>query len=139
LRKLECEYARLQHDPGDVDTAFNFFVTAEHLPDWLEQDGKLGGRRAGDFKQSERMTRICSHLANSGKHFRPNSARHDAIQAGERRGSNGWAPEGWAPSGWLPVTYSLKVDLTPHLGGGTDSVLALATQVLEFWHIYPHW
>ena len=32
LKKLEREYERLQQHPHDVDMAFNFFVTAEHIP-----------------------------------------------------------------------------------------------------------
>ena len=32
LNKLEREYERLKENPADADHAFNFFVTAEHLP-----------------------------------------------------------------------------------------------------------
>ena len=33
LRKLEWEYAQWQGDPLNTYRAWNFFVTAEHLPD----------------------------------------------------------------------------------------------------------
>jgi hypothetical protein len=32
LHKLEREYEKVKQNPADVDHAFNFFVTAEHLP-----------------------------------------------------------------------------------------------------------
>jgi hypothetical protein len=74
LHKLEWEYAQWQQDPLNAYAAWNFFVTAEHLPDWL---ARAGGPRLpkgfsyGRLKQQESLLRICSHLANGGKHFRP--------------------------------------------------------------------
>ena len=35
LQKMARELARLRDDPDNVDHAFNFFVTAEHMLDWL--------------------------------------------------------------------------------------------------------
>jgi hypothetical protein len=57
LRKLEREYARLQADPTDVDCAWNFFVTAEHLPDWVSRgESRLPtGETLKVFKQGHRL------------------------------------------------------------------------------------
>jgi hypothetical protein len=35
FEKLGRELERLRSKPDDVDHAFNFFTTAEHMPDWL--------------------------------------------------------------------------------------------------------
>jgi len=55
----------------DVYAAFDFVVTAEHLPDWV-----------GDktIKQREPLLRIVSHLANGAKHFRATDPRHRSVR-----------------------------------------------------------
>jgi hypothetical protein len=54
LAKLSRELDRLQAAPNDVDHAFNFFVTAEHMLDWLHpgHSGKAKARRE-DIRKSE--------------------------------------------------------------------------------------
>lgn len=38
LDKLKREYMQLQKSPLNQDIAFNFFITAEHMPDWIYPD-----------------------------------------------------------------------------------------------------
>jgi hypothetical protein len=45
LAKLGRELERLRTAPNDVDHAFNFFVTAEHMLDWLHPGNKGKARR----------------------------------------------------------------------------------------------
>ncbi len=56
--KLRHDYARFLEKPTDAYFAYNFFVTAEHLPDWV-----------GDttIKDHDPYLRICSHLATGAK------------------------------------------------------------------------
>jgi hypothetical protein len=35
LNKMEADYARLSRNPLDTYAAFDFFVAAAHLPEWL--------------------------------------------------------------------------------------------------------
>jgi hypothetical protein len=50
LRKLEREHDRWKADPLNVDLAWNFFVTAEHLPDWIYyQDMPTSGTKRPDL------------------------------------------------------------------------------------------
>ena len=50
LRKLKREYDRWKADPLNVDLAWNFFVTAEHLPDWIyHQDMPTTGKTRPDL------------------------------------------------------------------------------------------
>jgi hypothetical protein len=140
LQKLERDYARLQQDPEDVDAAWNFFVTAEHLPDWLARTNPqaLKGLTIEAFKQSGQLTRICSHLANGAKHFR--ATRHTAVDSMRLQG--GWIPRGWVPDGWVPLP-ALMVDLTPdeqdtlQFPSVSIEALLLATWLLAFWQTYP--
>ena len=122
LGKLEREYERWQADPLNVDLAWNFFVTAEHLPDWVyyqdkpttgkERPDLLDGQNYHDFKmdRTRPKLRICSHLANGGKHFHLRNTNLTSVTGTHVQG--GWVPLGWAPEGWVPLP-ALMVDLTP--------------------------
>jgi hypothetical protein len=60
LQKLTREYEEWKKDPLNVDRAWNFFVTAEHLPDWLAQtDPKaLAGSGIKKFKRAQPLARL---------------------------------------------------------------------------------
>lgn len=70
FRKLEYDYQQLQ--VADRDTfeyfAFNFFITAYHMLDWI-----FPGNKNKDKRKSEEnchvILQICSHIANGVKHF----------------------------------------------------------------------
>ena len=64
-KKLERECEQLQRDPGDGDTALSFFVTAAHLPEWIN-----GPAYKKSLQQPEIIVQICDELANRGKHGR---------------------------------------------------------------------
>jgi hypothetical protein len=151
LRKLEREYDRWNADPLNVDLAWNFFVTAEHLPDWIYyQDmpisGKprpdlLDGKTLYDFKmdRAHPELRVCSHLANGAKHFHLGNTNLTSV-TGTGQAMVGWVPDGWAPDGWAPSDPVLQVSVTPDerdaLKQSTTDIdaLWLAARVLEFWH-----
>jgi hypothetical protein len=140
LGKIEREYDRWKAEPMNVDFAWNFFVTAEHLPDWLARTDPLAlkGYTIEAFKQSGSLTHVCSHLANGAKHFRP--TRHTAVASMRQQG--GWIPWGWVPAGWVPLP-ALLIDLTPDeqdalqfLSASVEALL-FATWLLAFWQTYP--
>jgi hypothetical protein len=59
--------------------AWNFFVTAEHLPDWaLKTKPKvLGGKSKNKFKREHPLTRVCENCANGAKHCVPDVVAKD--------------------------------------------------------------
>lgn len=77
LRKLEHDFQRLKQNPRDTYAAFDFFVTAEHLPDWI---GNVG------VKHEIPLLRVVSHLAAGAKHFMPRDKRHKSVQRVEVQG-----------------------------------------------------
>lgn len=135
LHKLEWEYTQWQDHPLNTYRAWNFFVTAEHLPDWIARTGPRipKGFSINDFKQEKSLLRICSHLANGGKHFRPKD-EHTSVASTRQQ-------PGWVPPGWVELP-ALMVDLTPNeqraLSSPSASIEAfsLATDVLAFWQQY---
>ena len=58
--KLKHDFELLKEDSNDAYKAFNFFVTAEHLPDWIKNTR---------IKDNNPFLRISSHLATGAKHF----------------------------------------------------------------------
>jgi hypothetical protein len=66
IRKLRHDLERMETSPLDQYAAFDFFVTAEHIVDWLHPTDEPS-RRA--LRDSSHLLRITSHLANGSKHF----------------------------------------------------------------------
>jgi hypothetical protein len=148
LRKLQREYDRWEADELNVDLAWNFFVTAEHLPDWVHyQDMPTSGKTRPDlldgedhyaFKMdlSRPVLRICSHLANGAKHFHLKNSKLSSVASTRLQG--GWIPLGLVPPGLFPLP-ALMVDLTlaeqQALSSAEASIkaLTLAAKVLAFW------
>lgn len=129
FRKLEDEYEGLKSSPNDVYRAFNFFVTATHLADWINK----GDRNAtNNYRKNHRILMICDHLACSGKHFHLNDKRHTSVAGAEKQG---WVKGGWVEPGWvgdeLMVSFSEKAE--QELGVRSESVSSLARRVVEFW------
>ena len=67
LLKAKRDLGKMKDDKSNVDFAYNFFVTIEHMPDWLEM--KKEAKKA--IKDSSPILRVCSHLASGAKHFIP--------------------------------------------------------------------
>lgn len=65
LQKLERDYTRLCRNPIDADAAFDFFVTAAHMPEWTFR----GHRQSIDRVKKVTIINVCAHLANGFKHF----------------------------------------------------------------------
>ena len=154
LHKLEREYDRWKADPLNVDLAWNFFVTAEHLPDWnyyqdMPTSGKLrpdllDGKNYYDFKMApiRPVLRICSHLANGAKHFHLGNNKLTSV--GDTMHQGGLFTKGFFPKGYFARGYfrepALLVRLEPQeqtalgLSEAVVDALWLAAWVLEFWH-----
>ncbi len=79
LFKLQHDYSRLQQTPNDPYVAFDFFVTAEHLLDWIYpgSSGKPG--RAAE-RDANLILQVVSHLATGAKHFIPQARHHVSVQ-----------------------------------------------------------
>ena len=64
LLKLRREYSRLEQSPLDQDTAFNFFVTAEHMRDWLHP-GYANKDKRKKLRADNILLQICDHIASA--------------------------------------------------------------------------
>ena len=67
----------VEADPLDQYAAFDFFVSASHMPDWLSPGidaVSVDGRIA--MRESNILLQICDHIATGFKHFEASPKRH---------------------------------------------------------------
>ena len=121
--KLAHDYQLFLDDPVDSYRAYNFFVTAEHLPDWI---GDV------DIKHGNIFLRICSHLATGAKHFKVTNKKKNSV---ETTTVDIYAEDGYFEDGYCEV--KLAVTLTEaeakELGAEAINLVDLATEVYRFW------
>jgi hypothetical protein len=76
VKKLEYDLERVLKSPQDQYAAFDFFVTAEHIVDWIHPDDR---KARMEVRSSSPLLRITSHLANGVKHFEAKAAHHQSV------------------------------------------------------------
>lgn len=130
LEKLRHDYDRLCERPHDQYAAFDFFVTAEHLPEWLS---KAQCSPSSKDARTRAIRNICGHLANGAKHFTVNDARHNSIaHADVARATYGEAVYGQVAYGeqlWI----ELEGEEAEVLGRSAWTVIELAGLILSHW------
>ena len=123
--KLQWEYENLSAHPGNAWNAFNFFVTAEHMADW---------KGCKSLKFTDPLLKLCSHLANGGKHFEKLHDIHKSVKSAKHDGV-------FEPGVYEEGVYeeSLQITLEPDavqaLGVEVIDAVSLASKVIEFWRI----
>lgn len=135
LDKLRREYERLRLSPMDQDVAFNLFITAEHIADWLYpgdiKSSNYQIRRS--LKENNVLLSVCSHVANGSKHFEVNSKKHNSI-------SDTSVHQGSFQRGAFQEDAFQVPQLLIHLEGDAKEkfgnsieVLKLAGMIVKFW------
>ena len=126
FRKLESDLAALESSYQDTWVAFNFFVTAEHIPDWFDRRDLVG---------KHAILRVVSHLANGAKHFILNDNRHQSVTVTEKFR---YVEDGYIESGYFyePLLVHLSPDEACEMRATTIDVVLLGRQVVEFWKQY---
>jgi hypothetical protein len=59
--KLRRDYQRILGGPSDADAAFDFFVTAHHMPEWFYSGDEIS---ANALRKASPLLRVVSNLAN---------------------------------------------------------------------------
>ena len=129
----------LQEAPANTYAAFNFFITAEHMLDWLYpgDHGTSGWGKRKAERESEVLLRIVSNIANGAKHFKPNPKLHDSVTHVDHSDAlYGQGPYGAGPYGG-DLIVTLDGDAATKYGPSI-SILALAQHVLDYWKSHQH-
>ncbi|MEH1799377.1 MAG: hypothetical protein V7L13_09440 [Nostoc sp.] len=126
FKKLEQDLEDLERSYQDTRVAYNLFVTAEHLPDWLDKR---------DLVRKYAILRITSHLANGAKHFHLRDPRHKSITKTEK---DRVFEQGVFEPGVFnePLVIYLSNEEAQELGTETIDALTLAKKVIKFWEPY---
>jgi hypothetical protein len=129
VRKLEYDLERIRKSPKDQYAAFDFFVTAEHIVDWIHPDDKKAQEA---IRSSSSLLRITSHLANGVKHFEAKAKRHQSVADVEK---SRYVEEGYVEDGYFedPLIVHLTADEQQLFGQSSNEVTALAQHVYEYW------
>ncbi len=129
VRKLEYDLDRLEKSPQDQYAAFDFFVTAEHIVDWIHPKDRAARTR---LRSSSPLLQITSHIANGAKHFEATAKHLRSVADIEkfRVVEPGCVEDSC-------FEEPLVVHLTPAeektMGQSTIEVASLAQRVLEYW------
>jgi len=112
LQKLEWDFKKLKQHPIDVDLAFNFFVTAEHILDW-KYPGRANKSNRKKLHNAEVLLQVTSHLASGAKHFNVEAKHHTSVK--DTGGVAYWPKRYWPRSYW-------PESLIVHLDGNAASM-----------------
>jgi hypothetical protein len=123
FRKLEADRERMEKAPLDPYPAFDFFVTAHSMHDWLKE---VEGRQVD---RSTPLQRVVSHLANGSKHYE--AKRNPAIDDARR---NGGAFSSGFSSGFDVDAFVIELSGQEAANlGATVYLSKIADEVLTYW------
>lgn len=136
LTKLKSDYEALLADPGNSHFAFNFFVTAEHMLDWIYPGYDNKSKRQSE-RDSSVLLQVCSHLANGAKHFVAEAKHHTSVkQSGRKKRWNPLSGPLGGPFVYRGTSSGLWVDLDGDAEkelGSSVRASKLAEQILAYW------
>jgi len=126
LGKLEADFQQIQssdpHAQAAHYAAFDFFVTAEHLPDWVmhTSGGSLTSHR--DYPDGA----LVSHIASGAKHFHVRDGRH--------KKAKGTAVVGcFDPAVFDPSVFDVARLVILLENGKSVDVQKIAQRVIDHW------
>lgn len=100
--------------------AFDFFFTAEHIPDWISDKS---------IKKRNDLLMVVSHVANGAKHFEVSRERHKSVTDMQLR-TDPWPDESGVSGEYIYINFNMG---DGRFSGLELSALSLARLVLEFW------
>jgi hypothetical protein len=132
LNKLRADLKRLEADPLDQYAAFDFFVSASHMPDWLSPgiDQSAVDKRS-DMRSQDVLLQICDHIATGFKHFEASAKRHTSVSRTERH-LGGFSREFSRQFDISELTIHLQGAAADKFGESVDA-LDLAQSVMGYW------
>lgn len=128
FEKLNHDLGRMKKDRMDSYAAFDFFVTAISMKDWINKNG--GHFSGGTSNYDKQLWKTCDHIRNGSKHFEVNS--HRAVK--ETRPVDGaFSPNTFEPNAYHTsrLVVHLESEEAKDLGSVIDTV-TLAEKVMDF-------
>lgn len=134
VAKLAHDFERIRAAPDDAYAAFDFFVTAEHIVDWLFPDSPEINQSSArkKMRESSELLKITSHIANGAKHFQALAKQHDSV-TDLKQESGGFDPSSFSPRAFSPAAFKMHGLNVRLENGRVVHVLTLAEDVLQYW------
>ena len=131
LRKLEHDFARIAAGQEDDFATFDFFVTAEHIVDWLYPSSEPDRRT---MRSNHLLVAITSHLASGSKHFVATHKHHKSVASVRK---DKYFAEDYAAKDYVaePIVVKLSPTEAKALGASEIEAITLAKKVLDFWKL----
>src|SRR3954467_352291 len=96
--KMQHDLGRMRSSSTDAYSAFDFFVAARHLPEWLFPSDRSAQEA---FFVQHADFRVCRHLADGGKRFEATHPQHQQVaETHKSAGAWGSSWRGWNPGVW---------------------------------------
>lgn len=135
LAKLRHDYQRVKSAPDDSYSAFDFFVTAEHMLDWVLPGHANREAREG-LRQGSVLLQVVSHVASGAKHFVAEARHHQSVQHADAVPAtfdrNAFQDDAFQTGGLFLTLEGLAAEEL----GADIKVPVLAERVLRFWEDY---
>lgn len=132
LQKLKHDFERMQANPNDSYAAFDFFVTALHMLDWLYPDSENGKSDIDQLEKDNEILQIVSHIANGAKHFEATAKKHKSVKDLEAS-PGAFDPRAFSTKAFSPGAFNFTGITVTLTDGHKRHVYDLAEEVLEFW------
>ena len=133
LEKLRYDYRRLEREPTDSYAAFDFFVTASHMHEWLQRSGVSWEKPTAPHTLAayQAAYHLCGEIGNGAKHF---VMEHKELEGHEVR-AGVFDPVVFDPRVFDVGSLVLHLNAADAAVFGMESITALqlAVTVLSYW------
>ena len=141
--KMRRDLAKMKSEPLNPDHAFNFFITSEHMLDWV-YPGNANKAKRTNARQNSIYIEACSHLASGAKHFEVESKHHKSVSSASTTHYGLWPQSLWPKSLWPNSLWPGRPKLVVRLKdtaatqlGQDIGVIELADKIMEYWEKHP--
>jgi hypothetical protein len=136
LKKLRHDLERLTNSPCDQYAAYDFFVTARHMPEWV-YPGEQNLKKRADLERSSPLLRVCAHIGDGSKHFQATAPKHRSVQRTAVQ-EGAFDRDALQPDAFQvdALIICFERDTAKALGIKEIDCVELARRVLDYWQDY---
>lgn len=150
VAKCEHDLARIRERPGDPYPAFDFFIAARHVPDWIatadvdrrvenildDRCRKEIAELAESIFNAHPRLKIARHLADRSKHLVVTREGRKSNRTPFHKEVEGTTMPPWSEPSWLLRRLEIAIDVNDqdarsYYPDGRVEVVALAADILE--------
>lgn len=136
LTKLQYDLDRIKREPLNEYAAFDFFVTARHMPEWLYPGDNNAAKRKA-LVQGHTLLQVCEHIGDGSKHFQATAERHKSVKDTSLKGA-AFQPDAFQANAFQVGQLVAALDGRAATEFGLEvGVAELATKVLHYWESHP--